>query len=1025
MKNPRYLLLSALLLLATTSSFADGVGFTDGTRAGQIPANRGYRRVATASIQHVMVYLNAGEKLTVEVQRLTTTGTGVPLAVSIYSPAGIEDNFEILSTIPAATITSETYVVGTGAEGIWTVVLDGGTSVTNWRYDINALSSTDERIGGRVFTERLLTTQNTAFDFSLYHVNKLGHKFVSTFDDFNGIDAIIQTNLSGATESGSCVPIYRSREGYSPGTDCGGKFKQFFTEPDGLLPDSAARYNITAGSVYTDWIVPDVFAGAVEIDSISFQYSLNDITRPKKGVFNFDIENFDQVAAIQMDVDRNGIFTDSIDRTINFLAGATNAVAFDGLNGFGQAISCYDTLNARVLIDRGGEIHFTMEDVEGLGGLTVTRLNGLGAPNSTLYWDYRSLTERGGGYANPPLADRDGRAGVNSAVAGGVHGWPYAVNGWGNDRLIDNWAIFPTVSEERNITVNPSCLIEATDNDYSGTPVNSAASATIGNVLTNDTLYGIGNIPVAKINMSVLEAATPAYTDANVPTLNITTGVVSVPANTPSRLYTIEYQICDTASTENCSDATITVLVENEIIASDNTYISSAGDTTASILANDTLYGTVVDISKITTTPLTPVPDGFVLNPDVRVSVGDNVVSGTYTFDYQICENGATPENCDDATVTITVLNPIIALNNSYVAATGDTTTSILDNDSLNGALVDISKITTIPITPVPDGFVLNPDGSVSVGDSVISGTYTFDYKICENGATPENCDEATVDITVLNPIIANDNTYSSSPGSTTTTIFDNDSFKGAPVNLEKLTIAVISLMPTGFTLNPDGTVSVGPEVPYDTYSFDYEICETGATPPNCSEATVTIILDEPMPVHMLYFNVRKDNNSALLEWATANEPNNKGFSIERSQNGRDWTNIGFVATKAANGNSTAQLNYNYSDNKPFDGINYYRLKQQDVDGKFDYSVVKQLTFVADRIIKLYPNPAMDYVIIEGLDGTEELRLIDVSGRVLTTEKATATKAKIELNNIAAGSYQIQIISNGKLVSSHKVQKTQ
>ncbi|GEM_PF-5309204 len=473
-------------------------------------------------------------------------------------------------------------------------------------------------------------------------------------------------------------------------------------------------------------------------------------------------------------------------------------------------------------------------------------------------------------------------------------------------------------------------VIEANNDNYTATVINGITGrATVGNVLTND-LHNSSPATTSLVNINIVTAATPPYTGGNVPAVNATTGVVSVPANTISGSYTITYSICD----------------------------------------------------------------------------------------------AATGSPCDTAIVSLAIFNPIKALDNNYSVSAGVTTTSILLNDSLGGKVVNPASITTTPITTVPTGFTLNADGTVSVASTVTSGTYSFAYRICEKGAAPINCDDATVTLHVLNPIVANDNTYNTTPGNTTTSILTNDSLNGVPISIEKITVSVASQMPTGFTLNPDGTVSIESTVPFGNYNFDYEICETGATPPNCNIATVTILMDEPMPVNMLYFNIAKDNNSALLEWATANETNNRGFDIEKSQNGRDWTKIGFVQTKAANGNSSTQLNYHYNDNNPSDGINYYRLKQQDVDGKFDYSVVKQLTFVAGRIIKLYPNPAMDYVIIEGLDGTEELRLIDVKGRIMKTENATATKAKIELNNIAAGSYQIQVCKNGRIISTYRLQKT-
>src|SRR5207244_1431248 len=88
-------------------------------------------------------------------------------------------------------------------------------------------------------------------------------------------------------------------------------------------------------------------------------------------------------------------------------------------------------------------------------------------------------------------------------------------------------------------------------------------------------------------------------------------------------------------------------------------------------------------------------------------------------------------------------------------------------------------------------------------------------------------------------------------------------------------------------------------------------------------------------------------------------ETNNKGFELERSADGVKFTTITFVATKADHGNSTSALSYNYNDEKPMVGANYYRLKQIDNDGKYSYSNVVLLTRKVTEITLtgVYPNP--------------------------------------------------------------------
>ena len=113
------------------------------------------------------------------------------------------------------------------------------------------------------------------------------------------------------------------------------------------------------------------------------------------------------------------------------------------------------------------------------------------------------------------------------------------------------------------------------------------------------------------------------------------------------------------------------------------------------------------------------------------------------------------------------------------------------------------------------------------------------------------------------------------------------------------------------------------------------------------------------LPVKMLYFGAEKqDDTKALLKWATAQEIDNDRFEIERSADGEDWSNIGEV--KGA-GNSSTEQQYSIVDENPLNGVNYYRLKQVDVDGHFEYSTIAQVTFdlvASNTTLIVYPNPS-------------------------------------------------------------------
>ena len=90
-------------------------------------------------------------------------------------------------------------------------------------------------------------------------------------------------------------------------------------------------------------------------------------------------------------------------------------------------------------------------------------------------------------------------------------------------------------------------------------------------------------------------------------------------------------------------------------------------------------------------------------------------------------------------------------------------------------------------------------------------------------------------------------------------------------------------------------------------------------------------------------------------EWSTATEINNNYFSVQRSQDGINFEQIGTVQGA---GNSSATLNYVFYDERPYSQVSYYRLKQVDFNNEFSYSAIRAVYLDPFNIINVYPNPA-------------------------------------------------------------------
>ena len=117
----------------------------------------------------------------------------------------------------------------------------------------------------------------------------------------------------------------------------------------------------------------------------------------------------------------------------------------------------------------------------------------------------------------------------------------------------------------------------------------------------------------------------------------------------------------------------------------------------------------------------------------------------------------------------------------------------------------------------------------------------------------------------------------------------------------------------------------------------------------------------QELPVRLLYFNAEKINGrQSLVTWATASEQNCAYFDVERSEDAQNWNNIG---REQGAGTTVNQTNYSMSDAQPLPGTNYYRPKQVDGDGNYEYSEIAAVTFgeggsQSSSRISVYPNPS-------------------------------------------------------------------
>ncbi|MCB9294842.1 MAG: hypothetical protein H6559_17220 [Lewinellaceae bacterium] len=265
---------------------------------------------------------------------------------------------------------------------------------------------------------------------------------------------------------------------------------------------------------------------------------------------------------------------------------------------------------------------------------------------------------------------------------------------------------------------------------------------------------------------------------------------------------------------------------------------------------------------------------------------------------------------------------------------------------------------------------------------------------VCSDYDQIEFSGSGNVDLTgaTLNPIF----TYAPLPGDMFSIITAN-SFSGSfasPMAGQMVTVGNTSFIPS-YSTSGSGT------------SFDFSVS------------------DFLFPVELTAFTARPAGKAVQLQWATATETNNDYFSVEHSTDGRSFREIGRVAGA---GTSQEERRYAFADHAPAAGLNYYRLRQHDFDGRYEYSDIRSVVFGGESPWTIYPTLAHESVTVEWVSapgGDSIIEAFNLAGKKVYARKAPGQSASLQIpvQDWLPGQYWVLVRSNGGMAARQFVKE--
>jgi hypothetical protein len=177
------------------------------------------------------------------------------------------------------------------------------------------------------------------------------------------------------------------------------------------------------------------------------------------------------------------------------------------------------------------------------------------------------------------------------------------------------------------------------------------------------------------------------------------------------------------------------------------------------------------------------------------------------------------------------------------------------------------------------------------------------------------------------------------------------------------------------------------------------------------STSIISYIPCFPLPVNFLSFDVSKtDKNQVSINWVTENEQNVSHYEIEQSTDAVNFRKIGIISSV----NTTSKHAYKFVDENPQTGVNYYRLKQLDLDGKFNYTEIESARIGQLEELNVFPNPATSTlsISINNFKNIGDLKIRNGLGQLVKSMPINNYQVEINIQDLPNGIYYVSYNGN-------------